>query len=319
MSPDYFLLPVALILLIAAAISMEKRGDSKTNSWMHTFGCWTAIIIAVWMLTWWGFHYVYNHDKLSTWIPPNEFGDMFGALTCLFSGIAIAGVIAMLRQQHEEMKETRDEFAAQTKQFEEQTQQFKEQIELARQAQLRDDFYRRISILQQLEESIAYTYKKRNPTRNNEEYDVTEYGIEAIAHFYKNNARILDAIKENYSTLPYIAADGRTHNETLLVWKQNVLDLLDDVKGIKSHKEIILSRLSSHGKALIVFLSPDKPGTKKLFQPSDFPDELPGKKTLEYYHKIISIKLQHHIHGERARNRVTKFILDNPPPPKPQS
>lgn len=149
MSPDYFLLPVALILLIAAAISMEKRGDSKTNSWMHTFGCWTAIIIAVWMLTWWGFHYVYNHDKLSTRIPPNEFGDMFGALTCLFSGIAIAGVIAMLRQQHEEMKETRDEFAAQTKQFKAQTKQFNEQIELARQAQKIDEFYRRIALLKQ--------------------------------------------------------------------------------------------------------------------------------------------------------------------------
>lgn len=149
MSPDYFLLPVALIILIAAAISMEKRGDSKTNSWMHTFGCWTAIIIAVWMLTWWGFHCVYNHDKLSTWITPNEFGDMFGALTCLFSGIAIAGVIAMLRQQHEEMKETRDEFAAQTEQFEEQTKQFNEQIELTRQAQKIDEFYRRIALLKQ--------------------------------------------------------------------------------------------------------------------------------------------------------------------------
>ncbi len=130
MNPDYFFLPVALILLIAAAIAMEKRGDSKTNSWMHTFGCWTAIIIAVWMLTWWGFHYVYNHDKLSTWILPNEFGDMFGALTCLFSGIAIAGVIAMLRQQHEEMKETRKEFSEQTKQFEAQTKQVQAQTKL---------------------------------------------------------------------------------------------------------------------------------------------------------------------------------------------
>lgn len=130
MHPDYFLLPVALIILIAAAISMEKRGDSKTNSWMHTFSCWTAIIIAIWLLAWWGFHYVYNNNYISTWLRPNEFGDMFGALTCLFSGIAIAGVIAMLRQQHEEMKETRNEFAAHTKQFQEQTEQVQAQTKL---------------------------------------------------------------------------------------------------------------------------------------------------------------------------------------------
>ncbi len=254
------------------------------------------------------------------------FGDQYGFINALISGLAFAAFWCSLQLQHKELKLQRKELRRanneannQTQQFEAQTKQFQEQIELARQAQFREDFYRRISILQQLEASIAYTYKKRNPTRNNEEYDVTEYGIEAIAHFYKHNARILDSIKENYSTLPYIAANEQTHNETLLVWKQNVLALLDDVKDIESHKEIILSRLSSHGKALIVFLSPDKPGTKKLFQPSDFPDELPGKKTLEYYHQIISIKLQNHIHGERAKNRVTKFILDNPPPPKPQS
>ncbi|MBQ3143408.1 MAG: hypothetical protein IJB89_02725 [Akkermansia sp.] len=185
MSPDYFLLPVALILLIAAAISMEKRGDSKTNSWMHTFGCWTAIIIAVWMLTWWGFHYVYNHDKLSTWIPPNEFGDMFGALTCLFSGIAIAGVIAMLRQQHEEMKETRKEFSEQTKQFEEQTKQFNEQIALARQAQKIDAFYRRLSHLRQQHEDIYYYEDKK-----------TYKGIIAIICLHNEAFKLLKAIKK---------------------------------------------------------------------------------------------------------------------------
>ena len=301
--------------------------ETKKNiSFVKPFLWWGIGVVTIIGAYWGIVRFIYKVNYFTPWLEPNEFGDMFGFLSCLFSGLAFAGLIVTIRQQRDdlelqrqELKRANDEAEAQTKQFEEQTQQFKEQIELARQAQIRDDFYRRISILQQLEESIAYTYKKRNPTRNNEEYDVTEYGIEAIAHFYKNNAKILDAIKENCSTLSHIAADEGTHNETLLVWKQNVLALLDDVKDIESHKEIILSRLSSHGKALIVFLSPDKPGTKKLFQPSDFPDELPGKKTLKYYHKIISIKLQHHIHGERAKNRVTKFILDNPPPPKPQS
>ena len=277
-------------------------------------------------LYWLGIRLIYKSACFEPWLEPNEFGDMFGFLSCLFSGLAFAGLIVTIRQQRDDLELQRQELKRanveaqnQTIQFEEQTKQFQEQIELARQAQIRDDFYRRISILQQLEASIAYTYKERNPTRNNEEYDVTEYGIEAIAHFYKNNTRILDAIKENYSTLPHIAANERTHNETLLVWKQNVLDLLDDAKDIESHKEIVLSRLSSHGKALIVLLSPDKPETVNLFQDSDFPDELPSKEILRYYSKIISIKLRHHIHDERASYRVKNFIRDNQPPPKPQT
>ena len=168
---------------------MEKRNkeeESKTaNNWMHTFSCWTAIIIAIWLLTWWGFHYVYNHDKLSTWIPPNEFGDMFGALTCLFSGIAIAGVIAMLRQQHEEMKDTRDEFAAQTKQFKEQTKQFNEQIALARQAQKIDAFYRRLSHLRQQHEDICYYEDKK-----------TYKGIIAIICLHNEAFKLLKYIKK---------------------------------------------------------------------------------------------------------------------------
>lgn len=192
MSPAYFLLPVALILLIAAAISMEKRGDSKTNSWMHTFSCWTAIIIAIWLLAWWGFHYVYNNNYISTWLPPNEFGDMFGALTCLFSGIAIAGVIAMLRQQHEEMKETRKEFSEQTKQFEKQATLLQQQVNDAKQtefiqqeqtakSQLTDEIYRRLTFLKQLEKDICYIeYGQKGVEK-------IVYGIEAVKNSHKKN------------------------------------------------------------------------------------------------------------------------------------
>ncbi len=182
MPPDYFLLPVALIILIAAAISMEKRGDSKTNSWMHTFGCWTAIIVAIWLLAWWGFHYVYNNNYINTWLRPNEFGDMFGALTCLFSGIAIAGVIAMLRQQHEEMKETRDEFNKQTQQFEEQTKQFKEQIELARQAQIKDEFYRRIALLKQQINDLTFNNDNKIATG----YEALYFAFVKVEEFKAN-------------------------------------------------------------------------------------------------------------------------------------
>lgn len=319
MSPDYFLLPVALILLIVTAISMEKRGGNQNNSWMHTFGCWTAIIIAVWMLTWWGFHYVYNHDKLSTWIPPNEFGDMFGALTCLFSGIAIAGVIAMLRQQHEEMKETRDEFAAQTEQFEEQTKQFQKQIELARDAQAWETFYRRVSIIQQLEASITVTYKQTAGIAR------TDTGVEAIAYFYKENNRLIKAINEptKKEKLIEAAKNTQTHSEALLLWMKNVLQLLNyySNNGHNNHNkqesnerfiQIFIPLLSPQAKALILLFShalfnKDDVSIISNLPETDFPQGFRDKTPPDYYKDIMKKKFEYSVDIEGYHKAIKKM------------
>lgn len=237
MHPDYFLLPVALILLIVTAISMEKRGDkeegekknskkekktSTTNSWMHTFGCWTAIIVAIWLLAWWGFHYVYNNNYISTWLPPNEFGDMFGALTCLFSGIAIAGVIAMLRQQHEEMKETRDEFAAQTKQFEAQTKQFKAQLALARSSQIKDEIYRRIDYVKKLEANCCLITEEKVQSNSSITHSVSRKGLEAIDIIVNNIGKIDNLNDEQVETF---AIYNTFTNGSINAWLKSCIHL----------------------------------------------------------------------------------------------
>lgn len=318
MSPDYFLLPVALILLIAAAISMEKRGDSKTNSWMHTFGCWTAIIIAVWMLTWWGFHCVYNHDKLSTWITPNEFGDMFGALTCLFSGIAIAGVIAMLRQQHEEMKETRDEFAAQTEQFEAQTKQFQEQIELARQAQLRDDFYRRLELLIKLEDSLLYFANENFSDTCTIKTPKEKHGKGAFDYYYTSNMSLLMAIICSNNTLHEIAKESKFTDISLFVWIKNVLMILSDLQKEnvpQTYKDILLSFIPPEGKTLIHLIAPILEDVPTDVNPEqEFPlfyhpfYNRPSEQVLQYHRNILKIK-------ENPRTEISEWIRNNPPPP----
>lgn len=56
------------------------------------------------------------------------FGDVFGSLNTLFSGLAFAGIIISIRLQSSELQETRNEMARQSKQFESQANALEKQV-----------------------------------------------------------------------------------------------------------------------------------------------------------------------------------------------
>jgi len=58
----------------------------------------------------------------------NEFGDMYGALNTLFSGLAFSGVIVSIFLQSAELRATRAEMKAQVVQFEHQTKAMQRQV-----------------------------------------------------------------------------------------------------------------------------------------------------------------------------------------------
>lgn len=62
-----------------------------------------------------------------------QFGDMFGFLGALFSGLAFAGLIVTIRQQREDLKNQRDEIELQRQDLEAQTEALKLQKEEIRQ------------------------------------------------------------------------------------------------------------------------------------------------------------------------------------------
>lgn len=126
---------------------------------------WGGCVIFIVLIYWGAMYALYDTKQCSPWLKPNEFGDMFGVLSCLFSGLAFAGLIVTIRQQREdlelqrkELQRANQEAAAQTAQFEEQTKQFKEQIEISRLNQAKNEFYQRLSLLKQQESDIVYRY-----------------------------------------------------------------------------------------------------------------------------------------------------------------
>ena len=108
----------------------DKQNIEETKSLLWI---WIVIaiigVIAMWSLSWW---------LISKYIddPTNQgtFGDMFGAVNALFSGLAFAGLIVTLlyqkeelKLQREELRETRNELNAQKLEFQEQNKTMKRQ------------------------------------------------------------------------------------------------------------------------------------------------------------------------------------------------
>jgi hypothetical protein len=100
---------------------------------------WLTLLITVILATW-----ALSGVAIVKWIAPEspgEFGDMFGAINALFSGLALAGVIiaillqrSELRLQREELSLTRQELRRSAEAAADSAKTFKEQAVIAERA-----------------------------------------------------------------------------------------------------------------------------------------------------------------------------------------
>ena len=102
----------------------ERKKDSKKNKKRNKY-IYLAVIISVCTIVFWALSFFLLFFKPEI---RGTFGDMFGAVNALFSGLAFAGLIITLVMQHEELglqreeiSQTNDELEAQRKEFEAQT------------------------------------------------------------------------------------------------------------------------------------------------------------------------------------------------------
>ena len=129
-----------------------NKKETKSRLWI-----WIIIaivgVIAMWGLSWWGINKFIDE-------PTNQgtFGDMFGAVNALFSGLAFAGLIVTLlyqkeelKLQREELKETRNELNAQKLEFQEQNKTMKRQ-------RFENTFFNMLSLQQEIIANLSYEY-----------------------------------------------------------------------------------------------------------------------------------------------------------------
>lgn len=91
-----------------------------------------------------------NHVDLGT------LGDYFGALNCLFAGLAYASVFVSIKQQSKSINIQQKELKAQLTEMVNGVKEAKMQNALQREYQFSDELYRRINLLKLVEKDIRY-------------------------------------------------------------------------------------------------------------------------------------------------------------------
>jgi hypothetical protein len=121
--------------------------DEKDTGFVITSIIVTIVIIGLWWLT-----YYLLKDLGET--KRGTFGDMFGSINALFSGLALAGIILTILLQRKELRFQREELKETRKEFETQNETLKLQ-------RFENTFFNLLNLHHQIVDAIDYRYYKR--------------------------------------------------------------------------------------------------------------------------------------------------------------
>lgn len=128
----------------------QNNKETKSRLWF-----WIVIaivgVIALWSLSWW---LISKNIDCST--DRGTFGDMFGAVNALFSGLAFAGLIATLLYQQEELKLQREELAQTREELKGQREEFEEQNKTMKRQRFENTFFNMLSLQQDIIANLSY-------------------------------------------------------------------------------------------------------------------------------------------------------------------
>ncbi len=148
--------------------------ETKSRLWI-----WIVVaiigVLAAWGLSWW-----LIHKNIDCSTERGTFGDMFGAVNALFSGLAFAGLIATLLYQREELKLQREELAQTREELKGQREEFEEQNKTMKRQRFENTFFNMLSLQQEITHNLSY----ENPIQD--EAELMMYDVKQRA--YKNRA-----------------------------------------------------------------------------------------------------------------------------------
>lgn len=191
--------------------------ETKSRLWI-----WIIIaivgVIAMWGLSWWGINKFIDE-------PTNQgtFGDMFGAVNALFSGLAFAGLIVTLLYQKEELKLQREELAQTREELKGQREEFEEQNKTMKRQRFENTFFNMLSLQQEIVANISFDEVKTIfdfNTHTQDEHRTSYNGRALFRELYLNLKVSIDkkhsyqgvkgAIQaNNYGVYSYISATTR--------------------------------------------------------------------------------------------------------------
>ncbi len=136
------------------------------------------LVVMLWFSSWLIItHYIKDPTNQGT------FGDTFGAVNALFSGLAFAGLIATLLYQKEELKLQREDLQQTREELKGQREEFEEQNKTLKRQRFENTFFNMLSLQQEITNNLFYQDEKEN------EQTITQHtykGREVFKEIYEN-------------------------------------------------------------------------------------------------------------------------------------
>ena len=206
-------------------------------------------MFALWLISWF-----LITNKLSGWAERSAFGDMFGAVGSLFSGLAFAGlIVAILLQakqialQQQQLQDTREELRAQN-------QQISAQNETLKQQNFENTFFQLLKLHTEIINSID-TYAGSGMQRKGRACFVHMY--QEFRNRYQENLMVnemkgLTGINEVYRLF------YPTHQADLGHYFRNLYHLIrfvhrSDAQNKRDYTNLIRAQLSTHEQLLLFY------------------------------------------------------------------
>jgi hypothetical protein len=173
---------------------VKKRKQAEKNPKKTMFGTviilWLACLIIMMGLFWWD-------DHNTSWTHRGQFGDMFGVVNALFSGLAFGGIIITILLQKQELQLQRKELNATRAEFKTQNVTLKRQ-------RFESTFFNMLNIHFKIIESLNFEYTNTSQTEC----------LMEINRFYKNRLNDISELKSRIERwLDYTNADWELYQK----------------------------------------------------------------------------------------------------------
>lgn len=209
------------------------RDKRKNHLYSYVIGVFITFFI------YWLFAWIISKDRAEA----GTFGDQFGGLNAIISGLAFVGLFISLQLQRKELRLQREDLRLQRgemrmarQEAEHQTEQFIAQVKLGRNSNFANEFFQRLSLLKSIEKDLVYNNKN---------------GAEATVLLASDIYHIIQNLQSNNLAKASSLLSKNQHNifisiDKFKVWGNSFLLLINDIYSQQASYAILEARKAAN-------------------------------------------------------------------------
>ncbi len=184
------------------------------------------------------------------------FGDSFGVLTSLFSGLAFAGLIITIVQQKEELSLQREELVLTRNELAGQKVEFSQQNQTLKLQRFENTFFQLVTLHNQNVESLSYRSKKSHidyEGRECFESFIEDIGLDRISELSKDGEKRTLTIPDLYDVSYQVISSKIEHYHKTLYQILYFIKRNDDIPDKMVYSNFIRAQMSKNELELLYY------------------------------------------------------------------